>query len=697
MSLLTGLTIQNGMSFQTAPSDQYFNYVTYLLPGTGANNATNNTFIDSSANNFPVTVNGATTSQGSFSPYDVAWSNYFDGSGDYLRITSNAAFGLGTGDFTVECWIYLLANAVSGGSTIVDFRTSVGSTPWNWFLKNTGSGNFMGAFTGANVEAQSTFIPLFTWTHLAISRTSSIWELFVNGVPQTLTGSGYDANLGSSNPISICADASGASALKCHLSNLRIVKGTSVYSGNFTPPISSLTAVTNTQLLTCQSNRFVDNSTNNFTITKTGEVYSTAFNPFNPSSVYNSAITGGSLNLNGSSDFLSLAASSQFAITTSTTPFTVEAWIYPLVAGGVIFSEGYFGGVDTVTVALSLTNGTGVDIVTGLIVGFGWFNGTAWTTAALANSAVPLNAWTHVAAVFTGSTTKIYYNGVDVTKTSTPTPATTWGVTGDNGDTWYVGRRWDTSPPAYYYGYLSDIRFVIGTAVYTGNFSVPTSPLTAITNTRLLLNCNNAVIVDSATINDVATVTNAAISTVQSKFGNGSIYLNGGSYLRSQWTPSYFMGGTFTIEMWAYLTVNPNGGALIAEYYDGSADTTVIYTIGFGSSLGATTGSNIYFGCFNGSSWSGVTTGTSLTLNTWNHVAVSSVASTVTIYINGVSVGSGSVTLPTTFGVYLHVGKRWDNNGSPYITGYLNDVRVTNGIARYTANFTPPTTAFPNR
>mgnify|MGYP003349823598 CR=1 FL=1 len=60
--------------------DPQFDYVTLLLNGDGTNGGQNNTFLDSSTNNFTITRNGNTT-QGSFSPYGNLWSNYFGGSG----------------------------------------------------------------------------------------------------------------------------------------------------------------------------------------------------------------------------------------------------------------------------------------------------------------------------------------------------------------------------------------------------------------------------------------------------------------------------------------------------------------------------------------------------------------------------------------------------------------------------------------
>lgn len=88
-----------------ATTDPFFKYVSMLLPGTGTNGAQNNTFVDSSTNNFAVTRAGNTT-QGTFTPYGPNWSNYFDGNGDRLDIANNTALQLNSVNFTIEAWVY---------------------------------------------------------------------------------------------------------------------------------------------------------------------------------------------------------------------------------------------------------------------------------------------------------------------------------------------------------------------------------------------------------------------------------------------------------------------------------------------------------------------------------------------------------------------------------------------------------------
>jgi len=205
----------------------------------------------------------------------------------------------------------------------------------------------------------------------------------------------------------------------------------------------------------------------------------------------------------GSNSYLSFPGAAQYAIATSTTPFTIEAWIKPTAAGGLIFSED-FAGSATIPITCGLALSNDVSNPTGLFPTFGWYN-SAWTNAATSTTPIVLNTWTHVAFVFTGSTSKIYMNGVDVTKSSAPTPATTWGLPNVNGGIWYIGRRWDTGAGGTYFkGSINNFRFVNGTAVYTTNFTPPTN-LTAINNT-VMLTCNGPTFIDASSY--AATITN---------------------------------------------------------------------------------------------------------------------------------------------------------------------------------------------
>ena len=126
MSMLLG-----AVSSAAVAVDEFFNRVTLLLPGNGTNGAQNNTFLDSSTNNFTITRNGNTT-QGTFSPFSqTGWGNYFDGTDDYLSVADNAVLRPGAGAFTLEAWIYRGASgaahtiyAKGGASTGIVFQVT---------------------------------------------------------------------------------------------------------------------------------------------------------------------------------------------------------------------------------------------------------------------------------------------------------------------------------------------------------------------------------------------------------------------------------------------------------------------------------------------------------------------------------------------------------------------------------------------
>jgi len=644
--------------------DPQFNYVTTLLHGDGTNGAQNNTFVDSSTNAFSLTKQGTPT-QGSFTPYGTLWSNYFNGSTDYLTLGGQSSFAFGTSAFTIEFWVY--STSYSTQINLYDSRpaSTNGYYP-SIYSGSDGSLNFY--VNNANVISSSASALIAnTWCHIAVSKSGSNTKMFLNG---TQVGSTYsDTNTyvnGASAPVIGGQGVSrGSYLLNGYISNLRVVNGTGVYTSNFIVPTTPLTAITNTQLLTCQSNRFIDNSTNNFTITTSGAPSVQRFNPFLPTSsqAYSTSVYGGSGYLNGSSDYLTASSNSAFAFGSGA--FTVEFWIYPTATFPAFASPFTTGSTTNDFVIDVQTSGLSIDVNNNAVV------------IATSSIALTANAWNHVAVTrgSSGSTLYIFINGQ---QGANVTNSTSWTNTGNLT----IGKQSNIYVP----GYITDLRVVKGTQVYSSAFTPPTVPLTAITNTSLLLSMQNAGIYDNAMMPDWITLGSAQISTSVKKYGTGSLSFNGSTdYLQTPSSPVITLNGNFTIECWVYFNNVSSAQPIISYGTSGSASNLLFL---FNTSVGL----RWYFSSGTVDINQGSASGWSA--STWYHVAAVRSGSTLTLYRNGTSIASGTTTQVYEAGALLNVGA--SPGDSVFLNGYIDDFRITNGYARYTSNFTPPTSAFPN-
>ena len=238
-----------------------------------------------------------------------------------------------------------------------------------------------------------------------------------------------------------------------------------------------------------------------------------------------------------------------------------------------------------------------------------------------------------------------------------------------------------------------DARIVKGTAVYTANFTPPTAPLTAITNTQLLANFTNAGIIDNAEMNNLETVGNAQISTGQSKFGGASIYIpaNAANVYIPPSTNFDFGTGDFTVESWVY-SVNTGIGlypTFISSVTGWSAGAS-------GHRFNNTGTANKFSFHLNGAGDPFLTSTNTFSFNVWYHYALTRSGDTWRMFVNGnlEATGTYSAAFNQALGGIRLGYAQWDAaNG--YYNGYLDDLRITKGYARYTANFTPPTAAFP--
>ncbi len=287
--------------------------------------------------------------------------------------------------------------------------------------------------------------------------------------------------------------------------------------------------------------------------------------------------------------------------------------------------------------------------------------------------------WTHVAISRSSGVTKFFVNG---TQTNSVADTSNYATS-----TLALGARYTGSD--FLNAYVSDLRLVKGTALYTSSFTPPTAPLTAVTNTSLLLNCTNGAIFDNAMMNDLETVGNAQISTSVKKYGTGSISLSAsGNTLRTQYNnPSLSIGtGNFTIEGWVYFSSTPstNGVFQMSGTSGGFAPNQT-------ANLALATASSSTWQIYAKNTFT-TSSSTTITVGSWIHFALVRSGTTTVLYINGtalITLTSDSTNYSTP---YIGLGAIYDATSYP-LGGYIDDLRITKGYARYTTTFTPPTSA----
>ncbi len=654
-------------------ADTNFNNTVLLLETTGTNGQQNNTFLDSSTNNFTVTRTGTPT-QGTFTPFSqTGWSEN-GGASDGLIIPQTTSTDLGSGDFSIECFVYVITSGI-----IITKRPSDNGIAGDWYLSAGDTAADFGPLLGGGITGTFSSIAN-TWTHIAACRTGTTMSLYVGGVrvatatnSVNFTCSQYTFIQLGGNTLGKYPSGTGLiGGLIGYVSNLRLVKGSSAYvasGSSITVPTSPLTAITNTQLLTLQSNRFVDNSSNNLAFTIYGAPSIQAFSPFAPAAAYSTATVGGSGYFNGTTDYLRLSTVTALQMTGD---FTWEAWVYPTsVPTGGNYKSLWAQRVNDPSYGGPIV---AFDSAGALFLFISNSAGTAFAINGASTSlTVSLNQWQHLALVKNGTSLILYKNGV------AGSTATSSQAVGTSADTTLMAGAADGIQKVD--GYMSNFRIVKGTAVYTANFTPPTAPLTAISGTSLLLNGTNAGIYDATAKNLETTVGSAQASTAQSKFGGSSMLFNGTTdYLTTIDKPIAQLGtGDFTIEGWVYLSAVGTARGLVSK---GAAAT--------GWSVGISAANVLTFAY----TASTLTAATALSVSTWYYFAVvrsGTATGNVKIYLNGSvdATSSGAITDNFNQTSTGYIGA--DRVGTSLLSGYLDEVRVT----RVARTITTPTAAFP--
>jgi hypothetical protein len=303
------------------------------------------------------------------------------------------------------------------------------------------------------------------------------------------------------------------------------------------------------------------------------------------------------------------------------------------------------------------------------------------------STSIPLNNWSHIAVSRSGTGSnnlKMFINGVLVASSTTNTT-----LVGNGGNNLCIGAD-SVNDEARFTGYITDLRIVNGTGLYTTDFTPPSVPLSAVNNTVLLLNGTNAGIVDYTGVGNSISpgVSSAAVTTLSSKYGGSSFVFDGVNDsidFPSIEPHTLYPSLCWTIEGWFY----PTNASYTSYRTLLRRRTTTAGQINYMCFLSATNG-NLAFQ----TAASTYASNTPLTLNAWNHVAYTHDGTNLSIYKDGTRVyGPSAVALTNYTGAALVLGRDLNTN---LFEGYMDDVRITRGFVRYTgASYTIPSAALP--
>jgi len=323
---------------------------------------------------------------GGESTADTARSVDFDGSSDYLSIADSSDFALGSGDFTFEAWIKIDALNNSGAGWLTDWNNGA----LGWFFGTTATGGVANRFifgwsdTGSNIntiDSGHTVKADGQFHHYSVTRSGTTLYFFVDGNLIKTNAGVTESFYNPSGAIAVGQNPDvGGSAwlLDGKISNLRLVKGTCLYTTSFRPPTEPLTSITNTVLLCCNNSSVTGSTVTPSTITSVGSPTASTDSPFDDPAGFNFG-EGGDQNLIKTGSYLGNGSTTAREIYLGWEPQWIlvkcaentEAWVlFDSMRGIVTGGNDYFvepndnGSENTFQNWIELTP-TGFKIITG--------------------------------------------------------------------------------------------------------------------------------------------------------------------------------------------------------------------------------------------------------------------------------------------------------------------------------------------
>ena len=612
-----------------------------------------------------VTVTIVDTSTTPVQDYSVA----FDGVDDKLVWPATDDFTFGLGAYTVEFWVNF-DHITEASGVFYQYTNQNGGFVINF----TTTGVAINKFGVGDVLKYSSPTISGEWIHYAFVRETTAANktyIFMNG---RLVKTGTDStnwNLTQISALGGNAHPGSSQYAQCRISNFRIVKGTAVYTNDFTPILEPLTNITNTKVLCCNKDSVTGYTVCPSTLTASGDP--TAESTSGP------GFTTGAVDFDGSGDYLSLESNADLNLTGD---FTIEFWVYPRsqsTSRQTIMQTGTWGSQYAV---LQISNQTQSGLASkAQLWDYDMNNGYA---IAYSSTDISENTWTHIAFTRSSGTIKIYINGtLDATFANLGQSIEfghTTALIGNHSNNYYLNAK------------LSNFRIVKGTAVYTSNFTVPSSPLSTITNTKLLC-CQSSTSTTAAAVSpgNITTGGSPAISNTDPFELNHAVMFDGNDGIVTATNSSYKINSSdFTIEVWLKCT-QFSGTQVFLDSRSGSTQNTPVISIGSdGIIRGANVGSSNNQG---GPYYEILGTVTPIMENKWYHFAWTRSGGTNRLFLNG------SLESSATDGTNWNGGPGHFEIGAAVhqtnygLRGSMSNLRITIGQALYTSTFTPPTEA----
>jgi len=396
---------------------------------------------------------------------------------------------------------------------------------------------------------------------------------------------------------------------------------------------------------------------------------------------------GASALFDGSGDYLQIAENSDFQFT-STSSWTIECWarFASLKVCGLIMKVGTsspFAGF-----SLGLNYNTSGKLAfypgTGGYVDF--------------TDSVTTNTWYHIAVVSNAGNIRFYLNGTQQSANITATS----GI--NNSTQPLVIGAYVSGAVDHLNGWMDEIR-ISNSARYTASFTAPSAPFVNDANTLLLIHANGT---DASTYFEddngtgrsqvgIIRSSDGEIDTAQSKFGGSSCKFNniGNGYLTIDKSAFDLGSGNFTVECWAYFNAeNTRVSGFSRNTLINKRDPSNVRAGAWGLYWDAANSNKLIWEEIISGGGSVQSSNNAISTGSWLHIAAVRNGTTITLYVNGTSVGSGTLSTNYTITNYnCYIG--WWGTSFYSLNGWVDEIRISNS-ARYTSNFTAPTAPFVN-